>query len=161
MWGVRERWEQVAKGRRLLLKNWEVGGGLRRRSLAYVFREGSLHQLPGIPWLSAPAETPSLHLSQTPSLRSPALEHFGTRLLAGKTKRSENWQMEFSHPMSRKQSGVKPSPPGRRDRASSGVTHVFPAAKHNEFISVLLKPRRKQILKSFYQMRNNKQEVLP
>lgn len=39
-----------------------------------MLKEGSLHQPPCVPWPSAPAQTPNLHFSQIPSVRSPASE---------------------------------------------------------------------------------------
>ena len=37
--------------------------------------------------------------------------------------------------------------------SGAGIIYIFSAAKHNEFTSTLLKPGRKEILKSFYQVR--------
>jgi len=35
--------------------------------------------------------------------------------------------------------------------SGGGIIYIFSAAKHNEITSILLNPRRKEILKSFYE----------
>ena len=61
-----------------------------------------------------------------------------------------NWQTEFSHPISQKQRRFKQSE-GMETASGGGIIYIFSVAKHNEITSILLNPRRKEILKSFYQ----------
>ena len=65
-------------------------------------------------------------------------------------KLSVNWQTEFSHPISQKQRRFKQSE-GMETASGGGIIYIFSVAKHNEITSILLNPRRKEILKSFYQ----------